>query len=502
MDNTSPALQTNGISKSFGATQALRDVSFAAYAGQVLALVGENGAGKSTLMKVLSGAHPADSGTMQLQGNQYAPTGPADARRSGVAMIYQELNLAPHLSIADNITLGCEPATLGCLDRKTQFQQVQQALAQLGLAYLAPNTPVYQLSLAQQQLVEIARALVTNARIIIFDEPTSSLTQHDVGQLFQVIKHLRDSGIAVIYISHFLEEVREVCDTFTVLRDGQVAGSGNLQETDDQRLIALMVGRNIDDLFPDVHHTPGEELLELHQLSSIPSPTDVNLTLRRGEILGIAGLVGAGRTELLQSIYGLTPIRSGQVKINDRPHVTSPQNSIRAGIGYVSEDRKNEGLAQTRSISDNTTLSRLQPYSRLGWLSLARRRKAVDHWMQTLAVKAHSSEQAVESLSGGNQQKVALARVLHQDAEVLLLDEPTRGIDVGTKAEIYRLVGQQAAAGKGIIFVSSYLPELLAVCDRIAVMSRGKIVDIREATEWTAESAMAAAIASEETSSL
>ena len=487
-------LEMRDISKSFGATHALRGVSFTAVAGRVLALVGENGAGKSTLMKVLSGAHLPDRGTMTLGGAPYSPRGPHDARLDGVAMIYQELTLAPHLSVADNIMLGCETHRWGWLDRRAQRMRVRQALGQLGLADLSPDVPVYQLSVAQQQLVEIARALVIEARVIVFDEPTSSLTQQDVQRLFDIIGKLRQSGLAIIYISHFLEEVREVCDCFTVLRDGEIAGSGDLSQTSDAELVTMMVGRTVDELFPAVEHSPGEALLRLDRLNGWVAPVEVDLTLRRGEVLGVAGLVGAGRTELLRAIFGLDAVRSGQVRVGQHVLRGSPRASIRAGVGFVSEDRKTEGLAQSRSIADNVTLSRLGPYSRGGWLSLAKRREAVQHWMRVLQVKAQSDEQTIDCLSGGNQQKIAIARVLHQDADVLLLDEPTRGIDVGTKAEIYRLIGEQTALGKAIIFVSSYLPELLAVCDRVAVMSRGRVQEIRSAEQWSAESAMAVAV--------
>lgn len=493
-----PILQMRNITKNFGATHALREVSFDAESGKVLALIGENGAGKSTLMKVLAGAHTPDQGSMQLANRTYAPRGPLDARDAGVAMIYQELILAPELSVADNITLGNEPRTWACLDRRRQFSQVREALARLGLEQLDLNTPVAKLPIAQQQLVEIARALVVRARVIVFDEPTSSLTKQDVQQLFDVIRQLRDSGLAIIYISHFLEEVREVCDCFTVLRDGQVTGSGKLQAVTDDELVTLMVGRSVDELFPAVPHTVGAPLLSLAGVCGQSLPISVDLDLHRGEILGIAGLVGAGRTELLRAVFGLDAVRSGQVRVGPTVLTGSPRNSIRNGLGFVSEDRKTEGLAQSRSIADNTTLSRFGPYSRLGCLSLSRRGDAVQNWMVKLQIKAQHGEQPVSALSGGNQQKVALARVLHQDADVLLLDEPTRGIDVATKAEIYRLIGEQAAAGKAVVFVSSYLPELLAISDRIAVMSRGQLKEVRDAKDWTAESAMSVAVSAEE----
>lgn len=491
---TQPLLRMSGISKRFGATQALRDVSLDVRAGRVLALIGENGAGKSTLMKVLSGAHPADNGSMLLAGQPYAPTGPHDARLAGVSMIYQELNLAPDLSVEDNIMLGQEKKRGGILNRRQQRPLVREALDLLGHPDLKPETPVRNLPIALQQLVEIARALVIDAKTIVFDEPTSSLTQHDVEHLFDVIRKLKASGIGIVYISHFLEEIREVCDDYAVLRDGESVDNGVLGEVTDDEIIAKMVGRSVEELFPSVPHTPGDVILSLDKLSGATSPVDVSLELRRGEILGIAGLVGAGRTELLRCLFGLDPVSSGKVKLAKLTPGHSPKARIRAGLGLVSEDRKTEGLAQSRSIADNTTYSRLQPYSRFGWLNLSHRHRAVEEWMSRLQIKAHSQEQSVQELSGGNQQKVALARVLHQDADVLLLDEPTRGIDVGTKAEIYRLMGQLAAEGKAVIFVSSYLTELLSVCDRVGVMSRGRLREIRAVAEWTEEDVMSLAV--------
>jgi ribose transport system ATP-binding protein len=486
-----------GITKSFGATRALQDVSLEVRAGEVMALVGENGAGKSTLMKVLSGAHAPDSGTMELAGQPYAPRGPHAARLAGVAMIYQELTLAPDLSVEDNIMLGQEESSWGWLRRDRQRQRVRQALALLGHGELRPDTLVKRLSIGAQQLVEIARALVHDAKVIVFDEPTSSLTARDVEHLFGVIRKLRTSGLGIVYISHFLEEVRAVCDRCTVLRDGRSVGTAELKEITEAEIVSLMVGRSVDELFPRVPHTPGEVILSLAGLCGQRIPRDVSLELRRGEILGIAGLVGAGRTELLRTLFGLDAARSGQVRIAGLPRRSSPREMIVAGVGFVSEDRKGEGLAQNLSIEDNATYSRLGPYSFLGWLDLGRRRRAVRDWMQRLAIRAVSPEQEVQSLSGGNQQKVAIARVLHQEADVLLLDEPTRGIDVGTKAEIYRLIGQAAAEGKAILFVSSYLPELLAICDRIGVMSRGALREIRPAAEWTEEQVMTCAIGNE-----
>jgi ribose transport system ATP-binding protein len=487
-------LRMSEVSKSFGATRALAGVSLEVRGGEVLALIGENGAGKSTLMKILSGAIAPDGGQMELSGAPYAPSGPHAARRAGVAMIYQELNLAPHLSAVENVMLGEELSNFGVVRANAQRQRVRDALVLLGRPDLPIDVPVGGLSVADQQVVEIVRALAIEAKVIVFDEPTSSLTQHDVECLFGVIEKLKRSGIAIIYISHFLEEVRRIADRYTVLRDGSVAGSGVLAGVSESQIIALMVGRSVDELFPSVAHTPGEVILSLDALAGPVAPRDVSFELRRGEILGVAGLVGSGRTELLRCLLALDPVQSGTVRVAGMIPRATPRARIRAGLGLVSEDRKGEGLAQRESISDNVTYSRLDPYSRLGWLNLRRRRASVQHWMSRLNVKARSPEQQVEHLSGGNQQKVALARVLHQDADVLLLDEPTRGIDVGTKAEIYRLMAALAAEGKAIIFVSSYFSELLSVCDRVAVMARGRLREIRPADQWTSASILSCAL--------
>ncbi|HEY2882174.1 MAG TPA: sugar ABC transporter ATP-binding protein, partial [Pirellulales bacterium] len=370
----------------------------------------------------------------------------------------------------------------------------REALNRLGHGQLDLQMPVGQLSVGMQQVVEIARALASQAKVLIFDEPTSSLAHHDVDRLFTAIRKLRDDGLAIIYISHFLEEIRKICDRFAVLRDGQTVGAGRVADTTDAQVVALMVGRSVAELFPQVPHEIGEVILSLEKLSGRRLPIEASLQLRRGEILGISGLVGAGRTELLRGLFALDPVRSGKLRIGMVAPAATPRARIRAGLGMVSEDRKQEGLAQTRSIADNLTYSRLQPYARAGFLNLRRRDAAVQNWIERMAIKARGPEQAVMELSGGTQQKVAIARVLHQEADVLLLDEPTRGIDVGTKAEIYRLIGQLAAAGKSVIFVSSYLPELMAMCDTIGVMSRGRLREIRPVKQWTEESVLACAV--------
>ncbi len=426
MQRESVVLRMEGICKRFGATQALRGVALEARAGEVLALIGENGAGKSTLMKVLSGAHTPDDGQMMLLGQPYAPRGPQDARLAGVAMIYQELNLAPDLSIEDNILLGQERGHWGWLDRGKGRIIAREVMARLGYADLDLQMPVGNLSVGKQQVVEIGRALASRAKVIVFDEPTSSLAKHDVARLFAVISKLREEGLAIIYISHFLEEIRQICDRYFVLRDGETVGNGELAKTTDSEIVALMVGRSVSELFPQVPHQPADVILSLDGLSGRRLPHDVSFQLRRGEILGIAGLVGAGRTELLRTLFALDPVRSGQVRIGKVSPAATPRSRIKAGLGMVSEDRKSEGLAQHRSIADNLTYSRLAPYARFSWLNLRRRDEVVCTWINRMAIKARGPEQTVAELSGGTQQKVALARVLHQEAEVLLLDEPTR----------------------------------------------------------------------------
>ncbi len=487
-------LRAQGVFKRYGRTQALQDVSFEAAAGEVLALVGENGAGKSTLMKILSGAVTPDSGELWINGRPFRPQGPNDALQAGVAMIYQELTLAPDLSVEDNILLGQEPHRSGWRLRRKGRAVVDEVLELLGHADLPRHQPVGRLGVGTQQIVEIARALVRDARLVIFDEPTSSLTRGDAERLFEVIAILKRRGLGIIYISHFLEEVRRVCERFCVLRDGRVAGAGRVQDTSDAEIVSMMAGRSVEELFPQVDHALGEVLLRVEGLSGRRKPKNVSFTLRRGEIMGLAGLVGAGRTELARCLLGLDPIVSGRVELHGRALAHDVRTRLRGGLGFCSEDRKTESLAQTMTIADNVTLSRLGHYRRMGLLTPGRRRQRVTELIGQLQVKAQGPEQPVRQLSGGNQQKVVLARLLHEDAEVLVLDEPTKGIDVGTKADIYRLMGQLAAAGKAIVFISSYLPELLAVCDRVGVMARGELVEIRPAREWTEETALARAI--------
>jgi ribose transport system ATP-binding protein len=491
-------LEVRDVTKSFGASRALDGVSFALAAGEVHALVGENGAGKSTLMKILSGALRPDSGSMSLAGSRYAPRSPKEAKRQGVAMIYQELALAPHLTVEANVMLGRERTAAGLVRRGEHRRLVKEALTLLDHPEISPDRVVGTLSVGARQLVEVARALVSNARVVIFDEPTSSLTERDAARLFEVIRRLRSKGIAIVYISHFLEEVRAIARRYTVLRDGADVANGPIEGVELKTIIRQMVGREIDEIFPKVPHEPGETVLELTaDRATRRFPVRADLRVRRGEILGIAGLVGSGRTELLRAVFGLDPVVSGRVVVKGVASVAAtPRRRIREGVGFLSEDRKAEGLALGRSIADNVTYPALRRHAAWGWLDLRGRRQEVDRLLKQVGVRCRGASQPVGALSGGNQQKVALTRLLHQRADVLLLDDPTRGVDVGSKAEIYRLIGELAARGVAVVMVSSYLPELFGVCDRLAVMRRGALSEARPMSEWDEHSVLEAATSS------
>jgi ribose transport system ATP-binding protein len=489
-----PVLRMAGVSKSFGATKALDGVSFELKPGEVHALIGENGAGKSTLMKVLSGAIAPDSGRMEIDGRPYAPAGPAAGLRSGVSMIYQELNLAPHLTVEENILLGREVHTAGWLDRGAMKRKVRDVLELVQHPEISPSIPVRDLSVGAKQLVEIARALLNKSRILVMDEPTSSLSQEDSLRLFEIIGKLKGQGVSVIYISHFLEEVQRVADSYTVLRDGRSVGSGPMEGTRLEGLIQLMVGQKFTRLFPRVEHAVGEIVISLEDLKGAGMTLPVSLTLSKGEILGVAGLIGSGRTEMLRALFGLDEVEGGCVVVAGfEMSGTKPWTRIKRGLGLLSEDRQGEGLALARSVADNMILSDFSPYLSHGLLRPGRQRRAVEEWIGRMKIKTKGPAQKVADLSGGNQQKVALARLLHQRASVLLLDEPTRGIDVVSKAQIYEWIGQLAREGKAILFVSSYLPELLGICDTIAVFHRGSLVESRPTPEWNAADLMTAA---------
>jgi len=479
-------LEMRGVSKAFGATLALDRVDLTVGPGEVCGLVGQNGAGKSTLMAILAGAVRPDAGSMRLDGAAYAPRDPLAAREAGVAMIHQELSLAPHLTVMENITLGVEPmrGRIGIIDRDRMRAIASAAVAELGHKEIAADAIAGDLPPAAQQLVEIARARAIGCRVLVLDEPTSSLTHGDVHKLFDLIARLAAQRIAIVYISHFIEEVKQVSDRFVVLRDGRNAGDGVTRDTRSEAIVSLMVGRSVDDLYPRGSRTRGEALLEVEALQ----PGDATVTVHRGEVVGIAGLLGAGRTRLLRTIFGLEPVRSGRIRVAAYTGAAAPHDRWRQGLGMLSEDRAGEGLAPGLSIADNMTLSQLAPLGPRGLVWPSRQRAAAARWIDRLDIRCTDPRQSIAELSGGNQQKVAVARLLHHGVDALILDEPTKGIDVGSKAQMYQLIDEMVGAGKGVLLVSSYFPELLGVCDRVAVMSRGRLGPARGVTEWTEHS--------------
>jgi len=490
-------LELREITKNFGATAALAGVSLNVAKGEVHALIGENGAGKSTLMNVLSGAIRPDTGSILLKGRKYEPTNTLDARKNGITLIHQELMLAPHLSVAENILMGMEKTRFGWLDPRKLNELAGKVLVDFGHPDIQPSVPVGKLSVSAQQVVEICRAIAARSEVILMDEPTSSLPRRDVERLFEQIKKLKAAGISVIYISHFLEEIREIADSFTVLRDGVTVDSGKITDVTDAFLISKMVGREVNDLFPQREPPKNAPaVLSVQNLRAPPLLESASFELRRGEVFGIAGLMGSGRSALIRALFGLEKADSGTVSIEGKPARLNavPGNRITDGLGYVSEDRKIEGLGLTLSIADNITLTRYSACSKFGWLSRNKQDRHAADLIDDLRIKAPDTRQSVSQLSGGNQQKVTIARLIHQDAEILLLDEPTRGIDIGSKAQIYQTIAELAAKGKAILMVSSYLPELFGMCDKLAVMSRGRLSAPRPVAEWTPELVMQASI--------
>jgi ribose transport system ATP-binding protein len=442
---------------------------------------------------VLSGVFPPDNGTILLDKKKYCPTSPLEARKRGIAMIYQELSLAPHLSIEDNISLGDEPTSWGLVRRQTMRKTAKDALKLMGHFEIDPRRRVDTLSVGMQQIVEIARAMAFGCKVLVFDEPTSSLSQEDVKRLFTLIRHLRSSAHSIIYISHFIEEVKEIADRFTVLRDGKSVASGNIRDVSKEQIATLMVGRDISELYPHSTHTSSDVLLELDGLNGIEKPKNANFTLRRGEVVGIAGLVGSGRTEFARTIFGLDPIASGNIRVGTLKGTATPQSRWRQGVGMVSENRKSEGLAISLTVADNITLPNLTKYGRFGFVSPKAMNQASSEWIRRLEIKTRTPVQQVIDLSGGNQQKVAIARLLESDVDLLLLDEPTRGIDVASKAMIYDIIDKLVLKNKAILFISSYLPELFGVCDRIAVMCRGRLGQACPVSELSEHDVMLAA---------
>lgn len=498
-------LAVEGISKQFSGVMALNDVSLDVRRGEILGLLGENGAGKSTLLKILSGVQPPSSGRIVFDGADFMPASPEESKRLGIVTIYQELSLIPTLTVAENIFIGRAPlGPLGLVSWRRMIEDSRQIIARVGLT-VDPRTPVSSLSVAEQQLVEIARALSLESRLIIMDEPTSALTESEVQRLLSIMDRLRQDGVAIMFVTHRLEEASHICDRMTVLRDGRLAG--HLDREDGKpielpKIIEKMVGRAASELYarPGERHKAGETILSVKGLRTVRDPEaphaivleGVDLDLKAGEILGVAGLVGSGRTELARAIFGADRIAAGTVTLNGKPIAPqSPADAIALGIGLVPEDRKHQAIFAALGILTNFSVASLDRFSSgLGFMAERREREALTEYRKMLSIRMASPEQAIEGLSGGNQQKVILARWLARDPKVLIVDEPTRGVDVGAKAEVHQILAQLAERGIAVMVISSELPEVLAVSDRIVTMRRGRITGEMPAHEATEEKLM------------
>ncbi|WP_066015559.1 sugar ABC transporter ATP-binding protein [Endozoicomonas atrinae] len=486
-------LDMRGISKSFPGVKALDNVQLSLKKGSVMALMGENGAGKSTLMKILFGMYSRDSGTITLDGQDVQFDSALDALENGVTMIHQELAPILHRSVAENIWLGREPlkGPLKLIDHDKMWTDTQTLLRSLDLE-MDPKKRMCELTVAQMQMVEIAKAISYNARIIIMDEPTSSLTDKEVKHLFEIIRRLKGEGVSIVYISHKMDEIFQICDEITVFRDGQYISCVYSRETNQSELINMMVGRELKDMFVRENHHIGEPMLTIDKLSLDGKFNDVSFSVRKGEIFGIAGLVGAGRTELIETIFGVNEKSSGTIYIDGKEvDIPSPSIAIEHGMALLTEDRRQTGLSLMLSVEDNGCIANIGNYiNQFKLLDLVRLRKETREECQKIRVKTPSMSTPIGNLSGGNQQKVLLARWLLTQPDILFLDEPTRGIDVGAKAEIYKLVSQLAAQGKTVIMVSSEMPELLGLCDRIMVMHEGRAKGILSHEEASQETIM------------
>ncbi|WP_406312868.1 sugar ABC transporter ATP-binding protein [Streptosporangium sp. NBC_01639] len=472
-----PVVELRDVSKAFGPVQALTDVSLRLVPGQVNCLAGENGAGKSTLIRVLTGALRRDGGSYEIDGRPVTAPTPASVRAAGVQAVYQELSLLPHLSVAENLFMGRLPARSGIIARSRLRARAREALNEVGLTDLRPDAIVERLPAATRQLVEIAKVLTADSvKAIVFDEPTTALTEAESARLLEHILRLRGRGIAMLYVTHRLEEMFEIGDWVTVLRDGSLSEAGPIGDYDEDRLITAMVGREISSLYPQTHRHPGTPALRVRGLRRTADSPSIDLDVGSGEILGIGGLLGSGRSELLLSIFGADPIVAGELEVQGRPVKPSgPRVMMNAGVGLLTEDRKVLGLLPELSIRENVTIASLRSGSRRGLLPGREQGEEADRLLDSLRLRAGSYDQPVSTLSGGNQQKVLLARWLLTKPKVLIFDEPTKGIDVGAKGELYAVIGDLAAEGLGIIVVSSYLPELLGLADRILVLRDGAI---------------------------
>ena len=489
-----PLLEMKGITKQFPGVLALDNVTLTVYPGEVLALVGENGAGKSTLMKILSGVYKKDAGEILLDGKPVEISGPLHARQLGISIIYQELNVLNNMNITENIFVGREKKKNGFVDKKLQHEEARRLLSRVGLE-VDPHTRTGRLSTSQKQMVEVAKALSTHARMIIMDEPTSSLTDKETEMLFGIIRKLRADGVAIVFISHRMNEIFEISDRIAVMRDGQMIQSMDAAEATEQKVIAAMVGRDVNNLFVKEPAPIGEVALEVKNLSTKHFLKDISFNVRAGEIVGFAGLVGAGRSEVMRAVFGIDPRETGEIFVRGRPvNIRTTVDALRAGLGFVPEDRKEQGLILKMSVQHNASIAALPSVSKGGFLDKKRERRLAGEYIDKLRVKTPSQEQRVMNLSGGNQQKVVIAKWMATHPSVLILDEPTRGIDVGAKKEIHLLMSELVAQGVAIIMISSELPEILGMSDRIYVMHDGRIKGEIARGEATQESVMKMAI--------
>ncbi|SCK28818.1 ribose transport system ATP-binding protein [Variovorax sp. HW608] len=489
MNTVSPVISIKGVSKAFSGVRALDNVQIELFPGEVHALMGENGAGKSTLMKILAGVYQKDSGEILLDGKEVDIDSPHSAQKHGISIIHQELNLMNHLSAAQNIFIGREPKHMGVfVDENTLNRKAEEIFARMHLK-LDPRTPVGELTVAKQQMVEIAKALSFDSRVLIMDEPTAALNNAEVADLFAIIRKLKSHGVAVVYISHKMDELQQIADRVTVMRDGQYVATVPMATTSTDRIINMMVGRDIGDV---ANHTPDTSgnpvVLEVRDLNRGKAIRGVNFTLRKGEILGFAGLMGAGRTEVARAIFGADRIDSGEFHVHgQRAHIRSPEDAVAHGIGYLSEDRKQFGLATGLDVETNIVMSSLKRFLKYGTVVDEKRTRAVARdYVKQLKIKTSSVEKQVKLLSGGNQQKIVIAKWLLRDCDILFFDEPTRGIDIGAKSEIYKLLDALAEQGKAIVMISSELPEVIRMSHRILVMCEGRItgeIPGREATQ-------------------
>lgn len=471
--SATPLVQLSHVSKSFGPVQVLKDVSLEMFRGEVLCLAGENGAGKSTLIKILTGAVSRDAGEYLIDGQDVGTPSPSQARALGVGVVYQELSLLPEVSVEENLLMGRLPAIRGVVKKRELRAQAIKMLERVGLNRVDPGMLVSELPVATRQMVEIAKVLGADARIVIFDEPTTALSEEDAHHLLRLINRIKsEEGVAILYVTHRLEEIFEIGDRITVLRDGQFITTAPAGEFTHDTLIRSMVGRQIEALYPQREQKQfGKTVLSVQGLRLQGSPYPISLEVRAGEIVGLGGLVGAGRTETVRAIFGADPIEAGKVIVDGTPlRPGSPGQAVKAGLGLLTEDRKELGILAELSLRENVTIANMSSVSRFGVVSHKQEVSLFNQLVPRLRLKYHSSEQAISSLSGGNQQKVLLSRWLATNAKVLLLDEPTKGVDVGAKADIYTIIGDLAAKGMGIVVVSSYLPELLGICDRVIVL--------------------------------